>query len=48
LDARWLLAEATSSPDKKYVKVAEATHLMLLEENRHALYRATNEFLLGR
>jgi pimeloyl-ACP methyl ester carboxylesterase len=47
-DARWLLAAATSSPDKKYVEVPEATHLMLLEEKRSALYRATNEFLLGR
>jgi alpha-beta hydrolase superfamily lysophospholipase len=48
LDARWLLSAATSSPEKKYVEVAEATHLMLLEENREVLYRATNEFLLGR
>ena len=48
LDAGWLLTTATSSPEKKYVRVAEATHLMLLEENRNALYRATNEFLLGR
>jgi pimeloyl-ACP methyl ester carboxylesterase len=48
LDARWLLSAATASPEKKYVEVAEATHLMLLEENREVLYRATNEFLLGR
>jgi pimeloyl-ACP methyl ester carboxylesterase len=48
LDARWLLSAATSSPEKKYVEVAEATHLMLLEKNREVLYRATNEFLLGR
>jgi pimeloyl-ACP methyl ester carboxylesterase len=47
-DARWLLSAATASPEKKYVEVPEATHLMLLEENRHALYRATNAFLLGR
>jgi alpha-beta hydrolase superfamily lysophospholipase len=47
-DASWLLTAATSSPERKYVKVAEATHLMLLEENRDALYRATNAFLLGR
>jgi hypothetical protein len=30
------------------VKVAEATHLMLLEEHRDALHRAANEFLLAR
>jgi pimeloyl-ACP methyl ester carboxylesterase len=47
-DASWLLGAATSSPEKKYVKVTEATHLMLLEENRHDLYRATNEFLRAR
>jgi alpha-beta hydrolase superfamily lysophospholipase len=46
-DARWLLAAAASSPEKKYVEVPQATHLMLLERNRHALYRATNAFLLG-
>ena len=46
-DATWLLSAATSSPEKKYVKIAEATHLMLLEENRHGLHRATNQFLLG-
>jgi pimeloyl-ACP methyl ester carboxylesterase len=47
-DVQWLLAAATSSPQKKYVKVAEATHLMLLEEHRDALHRAANEFLLAR
>jgi pimeloyl-ACP methyl ester carboxylesterase len=47
-DAGWLLDAATSSPEKKYVRVAEATHLMLLEENRDALYRATSEFLRAR
>jgi pimeloyl-ACP methyl ester carboxylesterase len=47
-DAASLLAAATSSPERRYVKVAEATHLMLLEENRHDLYRATNDFLLGK
>jgi pimeloyl-ACP methyl ester carboxylesterase len=47
-DAIWLLAAATSSPNKQYVKIPEATHLMLLEEHRDDLYRATNEFLNGR
>jgi pimeloyl-ACP methyl ester carboxylesterase len=47
LDAEWLLATATSSPEKRYVKIPEATHLMLLEEQRDDLYRATNEFLRG-
>jgi alpha-beta hydrolase superfamily lysophospholipase len=46
-DARWLLSSATSSREKKYVEIPEATHLMLLEKNRDALYRATNAFLLG-
>ena len=36
------------SPNKQYVKIPEATHLMLLEEHRDDLYRATNEFLNGR
>jgi hypothetical protein len=42
-----LLAAATSRPDKRYMKVPEATHLMLLEQHRDALHRATNEFLRG-
>jgi pimeloyl-ACP methyl ester carboxylesterase len=47
-DAGWLLAAATSSPERRYVKIPEATHLMLLEEHRGDLHRATNEFLLGK
>jgi hypothetical protein len=40
-------APSVRDPQRKCVKVAEATHLMLLEENRNVLYRSTNEFLLG-
>jgi len=47
-DATWLFGAATSSPEKRYVKVAEATHLMLLEEHRDELHRITNDFLLGK
>jgi pimeloyl-ACP methyl ester carboxylesterase len=47
-DAGWLLAAATSSPERRYLKIPEATHLMLLEEHRDDLHRATNEFLLGK
>jgi pimeloyl-ACP methyl ester carboxylesterase len=46
-DAHWLFSAATSSPEKKYVEVAEATHLLQFEKNREVMYRATNEFLLG-
>jgi pimeloyl-ACP methyl ester carboxylesterase len=44
-DAAWLLAAAKASPLKRGVKIREGTHLMLLEESRHDLHRATNEFL---
>jgi hypothetical protein len=32
---------------KRDVKISRATHLMHLEENRHALYRETQTFLSG-
>lgn len=46
-DAQWLLQTAIASPEKKDVKIAEATHLMHLEEKRGELYRAASEFLLS-
>jgi hypothetical protein len=45
-DAEWLLAALTSSPEKIDSKIAKATHLMHLEENRGELYRAALDFLL--
>jgi pimeloyl-ACP methyl ester carboxylesterase len=45
-DASWLLAAAKASPLKRDVKVGKGTHLMLFEESRHDLHRATNEFLI--
>jgi pimeloyl-ACP methyl ester carboxylesterase len=45
-DAAWLLAAAQASALKQYIKVGKGTHLMLFEESRHDLHRATNEFLM--
>jgi pimeloyl-ACP methyl ester carboxylesterase len=44
-DAEWLLAALTSAPQKTDTKIAKATHLMHLEENRGDLYRAAINFL---
>jgi len=46
-DARWLFDAFKSSPIRRDIKIARATHLMHLEENRHALYRETQTFLEG-
>jgi pimeloyl-ACP methyl ester carboxylesterase len=46
-DARWLFDALKASPVKRDVKISRATHLMHLEENRHALYRETQTFLRG-
>jgi pimeloyl-ACP methyl ester carboxylesterase len=46
-DARWLFDALSASPQRRDVKVARATHLMHLEENRFALYRETECFLKG-
>jgi pimeloyl-ACP methyl ester carboxylesterase len=46
-DARWLFDALKASPVKRDVKISRATHLMHLEENRHALYRETQTFLSG-
>jgi len=44
-DARWLLDALEESPLKRDVRIARATHLMHLEENRASLYRASIGFL---
>ena len=44
-DARWLFDALRNSPLRRDVKIARATHLMHLEENRFALYRETECFL---
>ncbi|MBV9248073.1 MAG: alpha/beta fold hydrolase [Acetobacteraceae bacterium] len=44
-DARWLFDSLRASPVRRDVKIARATHLMHLEENRYALYREAETFL---
>jgi len=46
-DARWLFDALRASPLRRDVKIARATHLMHLEENRYALYREAEAFLRG-
>jgi len=46
-DARWLFDALEHSPLRRDVKIARATHLMHLEENRYALYREAQTFLAG-
>jgi len=46
-DVAWLRAALTASPERRDVKIRRATHLMHLEENRHALHRETPAFLRG-
>jgi pimeloyl-ACP methyl ester carboxylesterase len=46
-DARWLVDALRASPLRRDVKISRATHLMHLEEGRHALYRETEAFLRG-
>ena len=46
-DARWLFDALRASPLRRDVKIARATHLMHLEDNRRALYRETEAFLRG-
>ena len=46
-DAARLLAAMASAPEKKVVRVPQATHLMHLEEGRRVLHRATVDFLTG-
>ena len=44
-DARWLFDALNASRNRRDIKIARATHLMHLEENRFALYRETACFL---
>lgn len=46
-DARWLFDALTAAPTKLDVKIGRATHLMHLEDGRHALYRTVRSFLAG-
>jgi pimeloyl-ACP methyl ester carboxylesterase len=46
-DARWLFDALRASPLRRDVKIARATHLMHLEDNRYALYREAETFLRG-
>ncbi len=46
-DARWLFDALSNAPTRRDIKIARATHLMHLEENRFALYRETECFLTG-
>jgi pimeloyl-ACP methyl ester carboxylesterase len=47
-DAAWLFAALHNAPARRDVKIARATHLMHLEENRYALYREAETFLTER
>jgi pimeloyl-ACP methyl ester carboxylesterase len=46
-DALSLFDALSASPLRRDVKIARATHLIHLEENRYALYRAAQAFLEG-
>jgi pimeloyl-ACP methyl ester carboxylesterase len=46
-DARWLFDALSAAPLRRDVKIARATHLMHLEQNRYALYREAETFLGG-
>jgi pimeloyl-ACP methyl ester carboxylesterase len=46
-DARWLFNAFTQAPLKRDIKIADATHVINLEESRYALYRAAESFLRG-
>ena len=45
-DARWLFDALSASPLRRDIKIGRASHLMHPEENRFALYRETETFLL--
>jgi hypothetical protein len=46
-DAEWLFDALSAASIKRDIKIGRATHLMLLEEGRFALYRETLTFLEG-
>jgi len=47
-DAAWLLEATVKAPVKRYAVTPKGTHLLLLEQIRHELYRLINEFLIFR
>jgi pimeloyl-ACP methyl ester carboxylesterase len=46
-DARWLFDGLSAAAARRDIKLGRATHLMLLESGRFALYHETETFLLG-
>ena len=46
-DAKWLYHALKASPLRRIVSIGRGSHLMHLEENRFALYRAAQTFLAG-
>jgi pimeloyl-ACP methyl ester carboxylesterase len=46
-DARWLFDALSASASRRDIKIDRATHLMLLETGRFALYREAETFLLA-
>lgn len=46
-DAKWLFDALKRAPVRRDIKIGRATHFMLLEENRFALYHETRTFLAG-
>jgi pimeloyl-ACP methyl ester carboxylesterase len=44
-DFTWLAGQLTAAPYKKYVVIAEGTHVMHLERSRHELYSEVLSFL---
>lgn len=44
-DAAWLRGALSRAPEVQDVKIPQGTHLLHLEENRHALHAAVNAFL---
>jgi pimeloyl-ACP methyl ester carboxylesterase len=46
-DANWVFAALSASPRRRDIKIARATHLMHLEENRFVLHRESECFLTG-
>ena len=46
-DAGWLFDKLSAAASRRDIKIGRATHLMLLETERFALYRETETFLLA-
>jgi pimeloyl-ACP methyl ester carboxylesterase len=43
--ARALFAQLVNTPIRRFVEIGEATHFMMLERNRHQLFREVRLFL---